>query len=211
MHWKQSPLAMHSYTLELMAQRGRALPAQRGSGTMGFLPSPLLGQTDNRHLLKSFPALFSAISDKFAHLCKKYASYKRSDPVSDCSIFFPTPPELPSLSGQTRWQFCVTSQQHRGPRAHPVIQDRRERSKQQGFLLFQIFTEGCNVLGFPLCGVRSSKRNFLEITKPLKALPGYPTQLGQHVVGCGRHQKVLKLNISHCQEDTQHCKHCTLI
>lgn len=129
MHWKQSPLAMHSYTLELMAQRGRALPAQRGSGTMGFLPSPLLGQTDNRHLLKSFPALFSAISDKFAHLCKKYASYKRSDPVSDCSIFFPTPPEFPSLSGQTRWQFCVTSQQHRGPRAHPRYTG-QEREKQ---------------------------------------------------------------------------------
>lgn len=210
MHWKQSPLAMHSYTLELMAQRGRALPAQRGSGTMGFLPSPLLGQTDNRHLLKSFPALFSAISDKFAHLCKKYASYKRSDPVSAA---FSSQPLLnlrlclDRLGGSSVSPLNSTE----GPGLTHVIQDRRERSKQQVFLLFQIFTEGCNVLGFPLCGVRSSKRNFLEITKPLKALPGYPTQLGQHIVGCGRHQKVLKLNISHCQEDTQHCNHCTLI
>lgn len=65
-----------------------------------------------------------------------------------------------------------------GPGLIQVIQHRRERNKQQGFLLFQIFTEGCSVLVFPLCRVRSSKRNFLEIIQPLKALPGYPHTAG---------------------------------
>lgn len=52
-------------------------------------------------LQKSLPALLSVISDKFAHLCIRQASYKRSDSVSDFSLLFttsnasPSSPELP--------------------------------------------------------------------------------------------------------------------
>lgn len=53
-------------------------------------------------LPKSLPALFSVISDKFAHLCIRQASYKRSDSVSDFSLLFtasntsPSSPEPPA-------------------------------------------------------------------------------------------------------------------
>lgn len=46
-------------------------PARFRDNGLPSLPSPLLGQTDTRHLLKLLPALFAAISVKFAHLCIK--------------------------------------------------------------------------------------------------------------------------------------------
>lgn len=65
-----------------------------------------------------------------------------------------------------------------GLRLIRLLQSPGKRNKQKRFLLYQMFTEGCNVLGFPRCRIRSSKRNFLETVKLLKPPPRYQTWLG---------------------------------
>lgn len=92
-----------------------------------------------------------------------------------------------------------------GAHLHHAVPEART-NQPKCFLLSQIFTEGCSVLAFPQCRIRSSERNFLEVMNPLKPLPSHHTELGPKAAWGVMHQDVF---LRH--QDTQPCKHGTLM
>lgn len=108
----------------------------------------------------AFPCLQSD-NQAFLLTCRFSSTMHVAEPCSWPSQLCPT--TMPQISPYTAllrltWGWGASTLYNcRGTEAR--------RNKQKCFLLFQIFTEGCNVLGFPHSRIRSSKRNFLAINK----------------------------------------------